>query len=232
MDDFKEWWFMLSLISHIVFVDYSSFVKMHYVILSRNDHKVQVDHTYRQSFTFWSPSLIFNVQPTETRTLFKLSILAVYRFSTVGLLTYQVLLSDWEIDMKFLMVAFMLSLLWVADAGKFTLNWLKKITELNNLLPLGYFRLKLAETTYNAVLLNNGWTPFQQPPKLCILRTHRRNITVFEGCRFCSLIFRILASKFRKLLGHFLRYLYFFIIFFSRIGFPSTRVGWTPSLNT
>ena len=40
----------------------------------------------------------------------------------VGLLTYQVLLSDWEIDMKFLMVAFMLSLLWVADAGKFTLN--------------------------------------------------------------------------------------------------------------
>lgn len=112
------------------------------------------------------------------------------------------------------MVAFMLSLLWVADAGKFTLNWLKKITELNNLLPLGYFRLKLAETTYNAVLLNNGWTPFQQPPKLCVLRTHRRNITVFEGCRFCSLIFRILASKFRKLLGHFLRYLYFFIFFF------------------
>lgn len=115
----------------------------------------------------------------------------------------------------------MLSLLWwVADAGKFTLNWSKKITELNNLLPLGYFRLKLAETTYNAVLLNNGWTPFQQPPKLCVLRTHRRNITVFEGCRFCSLIFRILASTFRKLLGHFLRYLYFFIFFFRGLAFP------------
>ena len=38
--------------SHILFGDYSSFVKMHYVILSRNDHKVQVDHAYHQSFTF------------------------------------------------------------------------------------------------------------------------------------------------------------------------------------
>lgn len=231
MDDFKEWCFMLSLSSHILFGDYSSFVKMHYVILSRNDHKVQVDHAYHQSFTFWSLSLIFNVQPTETRTLSKLSVLALYRFSRCRIAYLSGIVVRLEIDMKFLMVAFMLSLLWVADAGKFTLNWSKKITELNNLLPLGYFRLKLAETTYNAVLLNNGWTPFQQPLKLCVLRTHRRNITVFEGCRFSSLIFRILTSKFRKLLGHFLRYLYF-LIFFSRIGFPSTRIGWTPSLNT
>ena len=36
---------MFSLISHILFVDYSSLVKMHYVTLSRNDHKVEVDHT-------------------------------------------------------------------------------------------------------------------------------------------------------------------------------------------
>ena len=63
--------------------------------------------------------------------------------------------------MKFLMVALMLCLLWVGDAGKFALNCPKKITELNNLLQLGYFRLKLAETTQNAVLLNKG--PFQQP---------------------------------------------------------------------
>ena len=39
---------MFSLISHILFVAYSSFVKMH-LTLSRNDHKVEVDHTYQST---------------------------------------------------------------------------------------------------------------------------------------------------------------------------------------